>query len=63
MDYMNESIYEQIIQGYENQLLIIMKTRYEEYPTERNDYEWEELTNFVCRRRCQRQHSKDQERK
>ena len=52
--YVNETFTEQIIQGYENQMLAVMKHRQEIYPTEKNDREWLDYTNFVCRRRCQR---------
>lgn len=52
--YVNEAFTEQVIQGYENQMLSVMKHRQEKYPTEKNDREWLDYTNFVCRRRCQR---------
>ncbi len=51
--YVNEAFTEQVIQGYENQLLSVMKHRQEKYPSEKNDREWLAFTNFVCRRRCQ----------
>lgn len=51
---------EEIIRRYENQLLKVMKTRYEKYPTKRNDIEWLDFTNHVCRRRCQRVHENEE---
>lgn len=54
-DYINQSFTEDVIRKYEDQLLRVMKTRYEKYPTKKNDQEWLEYTNFVCRRRCQSQ--------
>lgn len=52
--YVNESFTEKVIRRYEEQILSIMKKRYDKYPTEINDNEWLRYTNFVCRRRCQR---------
>lgn len=51
--YVNQAFTETIIQGYENQMLAVMKYRQEKYPNEKNDREWLQFTNFVCRRRCQ----------
>lgn len=50
--YINQAFTEQVIRRYEEQLLGVMKTRCEKYPTEKNDKEWLDYTNFVCRRRC-----------
>lgn len=52
--YINESMIEQLIQDLENNILHIMKFKNNKYPTEKNDSEWLDFTNFVCRRRCQR---------
>lgn len=52
--YVNKAFSEQVIQNYEDQLLAVMKHRQEKYPSEKNDREWLDYTNFVCRRRCQR---------
>lgn len=49
--YVNQAFTEEVIQGYENQILSIMKHRQEKYPSEKNDREWLAFTNFVCRRR------------
>jgi len=62
-EYVNKSFTEEVILRYEEQILAVMKTRYDKYPTERNNYEWLDYTNFVCRRRYQSQHEKDQEEK
>jgi hypothetical protein len=53
-DYINQAFTEEVILRYENQLLHVLKTRYEEYPTPENDKEWLDYTNFFCQRRCQR---------
>jgi hypothetical protein len=58
--YCNEAFTEMLIQKYENQILAVMKTRQEKYPCDRNDQEWLDYTNFVCRRRCQRVHKEGQ---
>jgi len=50
--YVNQAFAEQIIRGYEDQLLGVMKVRQEKYPSEINDKEWLDFTNFVCSRRC-----------
>ncbi len=52
--YINEAFSEEIIRRYENQLLSVMKTRYEKYPTDKNDKEWLNFTNHVCKRRYQK---------
>jgi len=49
--YVNKVLTEEIIQGCENQILAVMKHRQERYSSEKNDKEWLEFTNFVCRRR------------
>lgn len=51
--YVNAAFIEKVIQGYENQMLSVMKHRQEKYPSDKNDKEWLAFTNFVCRRRCQ----------
>jgi hypothetical protein len=53
-EYVNKFFSEEVIQQYENQLLSVMKFRYKKYPTEINDKEWLDFTNYVCCRRCQR---------
>lgn len=52
--YINETFTEEIIQGYENQILRIMKKRHEKYSREIDNNEWLDFTNYVCARRCQR---------
>lgn len=52
--YINEAFSEEVIRRYEEQLLSVMKTRYEKYPSDKNDKEWLDFTNYVCRRRYQR---------
>jgi hypothetical protein len=52
--FINLNLTEEVIMGYENQILSIMKLRYEKYPTKKNDNEWLDYTNYVCSRRCQR---------
>lgn len=52
--YINDWYSENMIQEFENKILSIMKLRQEVYPSEKNDEEWLNYTNFVCRRRCQR---------
>lgn len=52
--YVNQAFTEEVVQQYENQLLLVMKTRFEKYPTPINDKEWLDYTDFVCRRRCKR---------
>ena len=52
--YVNAAFSEEVIRRYEEQLLLVLKFRYEKYPTEQNDAEWLDYTNFVCRRRCRR---------
>ncbi len=51
--YVNEAFTEELIRVCENHLLLIMKTRQEKYPSEKNDNEWFSYTKFVCRRRYQ----------
>jgi hypothetical protein len=60
-EYINQVFTEEVLRRYEEKILGVMKTRYEKYPTERNNTEWLDYTNFVCRRRCQRQNEKDKE--
>jgi hypothetical protein len=57
--YVNEAICEHIIQNYENEILLTLKTRFEKYPTEKNNEEWLNYTNFVCKRRCQHNQKKE----
>ena len=51
--YINEAFSEEVIRRSEDHLLQIMKFRYENYPTKKNDREWLDYSSFVCRRRCQ----------
>ena len=51
--YVNQAFTEEVIRGYEDQILSVMKHRQEKYPNEKNNREWLEFTNFVCRRRSQ----------
>jgi hypothetical protein len=51
--YINSTLCENAIQFHENEILNVMKVHYENYPTEKNDLEWLNYTNFVCKRRCQ----------
>ena len=53
-EYVDQAFTEEVIQQYENQILLVMKTRFEKYPTSINDQEWLDYTNFVCTRRNQR---------
>ena len=54
-EYVNAAYSEQLIQACENQILAILKSRYEKYPTEINNATWLDYTNFICRRRHQGQ--------
>lgn len=57
-NYANEALTKEIIWNCENEILKVMKFRFEKYPTEINDKEWLDYTNFICRRRGQRFASK-----
>jgi len=35
---------------YEDKMLEAFKLRYEKYPTEKNNQEWLEFSNYVCKR-------------
>lgn len=50
--YVTEAFAEQLLRAAEDNVLKIMKQRYEAIPTEKNDQEWLDYSNFVCRRRC-----------
>lgn len=50
-DYVNKSFTEQLIRGYENQLLAVLKSRQEKFPSEKNNDEWLSFTDWVCKRR------------
>ena len=52
-NYVNKAFTEQVIRHYEDQILRVMKHRQEKYPSDKNDKEWLDFTNFVCRRRYQ----------
>lgn len=52
-EYVFEAYVEQLIRNHEDDLLRYMKYRYEKYPSKKNDEEWLNYSNFVCRRRCQ----------
>ncbi len=52
--YVNEAFTTQVIEMYENQILAVMKHRFDKYPTPFNDKEWLDYTNYVCRRRYQK---------
>lgn len=51
--YINEALTELMIKEYENKILAVMKHRQEKYPSEKNDKEWLDFTNFICGRRFQ----------
>lgn len=51
--YVNQALTEQVLMNHENEILSLMKFRNENFPSEKNDSEWLDYTNFVCRRRCQ----------
>jgi hypothetical protein len=52
-EYINQAFSEELIRRTEDHLLSILKFRQEKYPTEKNDKEWLDYTNFISRRRCQ----------
>ena len=43
--------FESMISEYENKILEMYKLRYEKYPTEENNQEWLDFSNYVCKRR------------
>ena len=49
--YVAEALAEQVIRGHEDQILAVMKQLQEKHPSENNDNEWMQYTNFICRRR------------
>lgn len=51
--YFNQVFTEEIIRRNEDEIAAVMKRRQEKYPSEKNDREWLEFSNFVCRRRYQ----------
>jgi len=53
-EYVNAAFTEEVIRRYEEQILQVMKKRQEKYPSDQNDSEWLNYSNYVCRRRCQR---------
>jgi hypothetical protein len=53
IEYINESLTEKMIRDSEDQTLFLMRFRQETFPCEKNDKEWLDYTNIVCRRRCQ----------
>ena len=53
-EYINSALFEQMLQILENDILRILKLRYEKYPTNENDKEWLDYTNFICGKRCKR---------
>ena len=50
-DYVKESFNEEIIRRYEDQFLLFLKTRMENYPSDKNNEDWLSFTNWVCKRR------------
>lgn len=53
-EYINLALSESMIRDLEEELLIVMKFRQEKYPSERNDKEWLDFSNFVSNRRSYR---------
>lgn len=51
--YINNALTAQLIRNEEDHLLSIYKFRQGKYPSEKNDREWLDFTNYVCRRRSQ----------
>lgn len=51
INYINLTYTECFIQQAEDDLLSILKWRSEQFPTEKNDKEWLDFTDFVCKRR------------
>lgn len=49
--YINEALSEVLIRSREEEILYIMKTRQEKYPSERNNIEWLEFSDYICKRR------------
>lgn len=56
-EYVNQAFTEEVIRRYEDQLLGFYKARQEKYPSDKNDKEWLDFTNYVCKRR----YGKDEE--
>lgn len=50
-EYMNSFYYEFFITQMEDTLLSVMKDRQEKYPSEKNDKNWLDFTDFVLKRR------------
>lgn len=49
--YINNTMTETFIQDCENNLLNVLKFRREKYPSDKNDAEWLEYSNLICKRR------------
>lgn len=50
-DYIDTYYIESIIENLEIQILALMKARQENIPSEKNDKEWVEFSNYVRNRR------------
>jgi hypothetical protein len=48
--YIDDFHFESFLREYEEKMLKALKLRYEKYPTEKNNQEWLELSNYVCKR-------------
>lgn len=49
--YINKYYLKYFIEKLENHILMIMKIRQEHFPSEKNDREWEEFSEFIIERR------------
>lgn len=52
--YLNETFSEDVIRTFEDQLMSVFKTRAECYPTQMNNQQWLDFTDFVIKRRLQK---------
>ena len=52
--YISNYYFEDLVQFYEHCLLQVMKSRQEKMPSDINDKEWLNFTDFVCSRRGNR---------
>ncbi len=50
-EYVKKSFNEEIIRSYEDQFLYVLKTRQENFPSEKNDEDWLSFSMWVCNRR------------
>ncbi len=50
-DYIDTFYIEGMIENLEIQILALLKAKQENIPSEKNDREWKEFSNYVCKRR------------